>query len=217
MQLRLGALFISLFGLLLAGVLGTPTSDSKQAADADQIAGIGIGDIINLLGIGLVKSINATITLDSLVTNLISYHRLHWRVSLSTFFFSRLRLTSVSLLPQQLESVSNPLPIELTLTSVKSSAGINNTEYASFDHTFSPPLVVPILGQASSGKIDNVLLTQGAVASLDIIPLGVLDLLDTDVNVRAGSIFGIGGIPLPIDDLKQSNVPVTYTLDLGTE
>ncbi|KAF5340181.1 hypothetical protein D9758_014982 [Tetrapyrgos nigripes] len=183
MQLRLGALFISLFGLLLAGVLGAST----PVADVDQIAGIGIGDIINLLGIGLVKSINATITLESLTNNLISIDFI----------------------------VANPLPIELTLISVKSSAGINNTEFARFDHTFSPPLVVPILGQASSGKIDNVLLTQGATASLDIIPLGVLDLLDTDVNVRAGSIFGIGGIPLPIDDLKQNNVPVTYNLDIS--
>ncbi|THU97398.1 hypothetical protein K435DRAFT_796525 [Dendrothele bispora CBS 962.96] len=186
MLVRLSTLFFSLFGLLLAGVLGTPTPEPKPEAQSADLAGLSIGDIINALGIGLVKNITATITLDSLTTNLISINF----------------------------DVSNPLPIELTLDRVSSSAGINGTEFARFNHTFNPPVVVPILGQANSGQIDNVLLTQGALASLDIIPLGVLDLLNTDVDVRAGTIFGFGGIPIPIDGLKQSNVPVTYNLDI---
>ncbi|KAE9408015.1 hypothetical protein BT96DRAFT_914348 [Gymnopus androsaceus JB14] len=110
--------------------------------------------------------------------------------------------------------VENPLIIELTLDSVSSTAGLNGTVYATFNHTFSPPVVVPILGSANSGVIDNVFLPQGATETLNIIPFGVLDLLDTNVNVRAGSIFGIGGIPIAIDGLVQDNVPTTYTLDL---
>ena len=103
--------------------------------------------------------------------------------------------------------VKNPLPIELTIDSVTAKAGLNGTTYAEFTHTFKPALVVPILGKKDSPRIENVKLVQGALASLDIIPYGVLDLQDTDVKVRAGTIFGLGGIPIPIDDLKQTNVP----------
>lgn len=65
-----------------------------------------------------------------------------------------------------------------------SSAGINDTVFATFDHTFAKPVVVPILGTANSGTIPNVNLTQGVTSSLSIIPLGFLDLLSTDVFVR---------------------------------
>ncbi|KAK0473109.1 hypothetical protein IW261DRAFT_1570247 [Armillaria novae-zelandiae] len=146
-----------------------------------------------VLGIGLVSNISVTITLDTLITNLVD-----------------IAFTG-AISPQP----KNPLPIELTLERVTSSAGINSTEYASFDHTFSDPLVVPIFGTADSGTIKNVLLTQGATASLDIIPLGFLDLLDTDVNLRAATIFGKLGIPLDVTGLKQKNVTTTYELSLG--
>ncbi|KAF5389639.1 hypothetical protein D9757_004153 [Collybiopsis confluens] len=178
------ALAFSVLSYLLLNVAGLPSSRSSDAS-AD-LGGLSIGDIINALGVGLVKSINATITLDSLTTNLISIN-----------FIAK-----------------NPLPIELTIDSVSSSAGLNGTEYATFSHTFNPPVVVPILGTANSGTIPNVLLVQGATASLAIIPFGELDLLNVNVNVRAGTIFGFGGIPIPIDGLKQSDVPVTYNLDL---
>ncbi|KAK0234074.1 hypothetical protein IW262DRAFT_1334218 [Armillaria fumosa] len=168
-----GLLFVSLAAL----VRSAPTSTD-----------LSIGDIINGLGIGLVSNISVTITLDTLVNNLVDI----------AF------------------TVKNPLPIELTLERVTSSAGINSTEYASFDHTFSDPLVVPIFGTADSGTIKNVLLTQGATASLAIIPLGFLDLLDTDVNLRAATIFGQLGIPLDVTGLKQKNVTTTYELSLGT-
>ncbi|KAF8830481.1 hypothetical protein HHX47_DHR2001038 [Lentinula edodes] len=56
--------------------------------------------------------------------------------------------------------------ITLTLDRVSSLAGINNTVYASFDHTFDPPVVVRPLGTADSGTIDNVLLVQGAINSI---------------------------------------------------
>ncbi|KAK0466061.1 uncharacterized protein EV420DRAFT_1636666 [Desarmillaria tabescens] len=168
---------LQVFFLLAALVSGAPASTD-----------LSIGDIINGLGIGLVSNITVTITLESLVTNLVDV----------AF------------------TVKNPLPIELTLERVSSSAGINSTEYASFDHTFLEPLVVPILGTADSGVIENVLLTQGALASLDIIPLGFLDLLNTDVNLRAATIFGKLGIPLNITGLKQEKVPTAYELSLGS-
>lgn len=80
--------------------------------------------------------------------------------------------------------MKNPLPFELTLDSVSSQAGLNGTVFATFTHTFAKPgLVVPPLATRNSGTIDNVLLTQGATASLAIIPFGVLDL-DNNAQVR---------------------------------
>ncbi|PPR05339.1 hypothetical protein CVT26_011602 [Gymnopilus dilepis] len=166
----------------LVGVSATPTP--APAADA---ANLGVADIINALGVGLVKDINAFITLESLVTNTISVNF----------------------------DVKNPLPIELTLDSVSAVAGLNGTIFASFSHTFAKPgLVVPPLGTKNSGTIDNVLLPLGAVNSLDIIPFGVLDLPDTNASVRALTIDGILGIPIPLVGLKQTSVPTNYTLEL---
>ncbi|SJL13518.1 uncharacterized protein ARMOST_16962 [Armillaria ostoyae] len=184
-----GLLFVSLAALVRCA----PTSTD-----------LSIGDIINGLGIGLVSNISVTITLDTLVNNLVNI-AFTGAISSHPYRFS--------LTPTR--TVKNPLPIELTLERVTSSAGINSTEYASFDHTFSDPLVVPIFGTADSGTIKNVLLTQGVTASLDIIPLGFLDLLDTDVKLRAATIFGKLGIPLDVTGLKQENVTTTYELSLG--
>ncbi|KAJ6468536.1 hypothetical protein C8R47DRAFT_1223335 [Mycena vitilis] len=140
-----------------------------------------IGGIIDALGIGLVKQINVTITLATLTNN----------------------LTTIDFKAQ------NPLPFELTIDHVSATAGLNGTVYAKFNHQFSHPVVLLPLGKANSGNITNVLLTQGATASLGIIPAGFLDLLNVDVNLRAVSILGIGGVPLVISGLHQTGVPTT--------
>ncbi|KAJ3822533.1 hypothetical protein F5880DRAFT_1613723 [Lentinula raphanica] len=185
-------LFLALLGVQLVGnVAGAPSSATEIVPDLE---GLSIGDIINALGIGLVQNITAIITLDSLTTNLIEQ-------------VSRLR-NSVDF------TAKNPLIIELTLDKVSTIAGVNNTVYASFNHTFDPPVVVRPLETADSGTIDNVLLVQGAINSLNIIPLGELDLMDVNISVRAATIDGFGGIPIPINGLKQSDVPTTYTLDI---
>ncbi|KAF7337357.1 hypothetical protein MSAN_02261600 [Mycena sanguinolenta] len=145
-----------------------------------------LGEVIDALGIGLVTHIDVFITLDTLTDNLVSINF----------------------------EAQNPLLFELTIDSVSTTAGLNGTVYTSFEHVFSKPVVVPPLGQANSGNITNVLLTQGVTASLAIIPFGVLDLQNVNVNVRAGSIFGIGGVPLIITGLHQTSVPTAYALDL---
>ncbi|KAF8079241.1 hypothetical protein FPV67DRAFT_106037 [Lyophyllum atratum] len=160
---------------------------APQDVGTESLGGLTIGAIINALSIGLVADINAIITLDSLTTNLISVNF----------------------------DAKNPLLIELTLDRVVSSAGVNGTVYATFDQKFSNGVVVPPFGTKNSGTFGNVLLTQGIDASLGIIPLGVLDLIRTDIYVRAGTIFGKLGVPITIEGLKQSNVPTTYTLDLS--
>ena len=81
--------------------------------------------------------------------------------------------------------MKNPFPIEITVEKLTSSAGVNGTEYARFNHTFpAPGLVVPAFQTVNSGEIDNVLLTQGALAALNIIPLRELDLLNTDADIK---------------------------------
>ncbi|KXN85775.1 hypothetical protein AN958_10958 [Leucoagaricus sp. SymC.cos] len=143
------------------------------------------GDIINALGIGLVTDIHAFITLESLTNNLISINF----------------------------DVKNPLPIELTIKKISSSAGLNKTEFARFEHTFpSPGLIVGPLATKNSGNIDNVLVTQGVANSLDIIPFGVLDLLSTDADVQAATIAGHLGFPVALDGLMQDGVPTTFVL-----
>ncbi|KAK7051560.1 hypothetical protein VNI00_004539 [Paramarasmius palmivorus] len=154
---RLSTLFVAFFGLLFLNALGSELSAAELSAPSADLAGLSIGDIINALGVGLVENINVTITLESLITNLVSIEF----------------------------TAKNPLILELTLDKVSSKAGLNGTTYSEFTHTFDPPVVVPILGEKGSGKIDNVLLTQGALASLDIIPFGVLDLQETNISVRS--------------------------------
>ncbi|KAJ3920315.1 hypothetical protein F5877DRAFT_77217 [Lentinula edodes] len=100
----------------------------------------------------------------------------------------------------------------MTLETVSALTGVNGTAFMSFNHTFDPPVVVPILGTADSGTIDNVLMVQGTINSLNIIPLGELDILDMNITARIGSLGGVGGIPLPFNGLTQSDVPTTYSL-----
>jgi len=178
-----GSLLAVLSGLMAISA-GSPVVDSRAT---DAAAPFSPAAIINALGVGLVKDINAFITLESLETNEISINF----------------------------DVKNPLPIELTLDSVSAEAGLNGTIFATFSHTFPPPgLVVGPLATKNSGTIDNVSLPQGAEASLVIVPFGVLNLPNTNANIRAFSIAGIGGVPIPLNGLAQINVPTNYTLDL---
>ncbi|KAF7347185.1 hypothetical protein MVEN_01473200 [Mycena venus] len=146
---RLTSLF---FGLMAAVFVSA--SPTKRSLQPDNL----LGEIIDALGIGLVTQINATITLDTLVTNLLSINF----------------------------EAQNPLFFELTLDSVSSTAGINDTVYATFNHTFATPVVLLHLWISS--------------------PLGFLDLINVDVNLRALTIDGKLGIPLVISGLHQKNV-----------
>ncbi|KAK0224636.1 hypothetical protein EDD85DRAFT_959335 [Armillaria nabsnona] len=143
------------------------------------------GDLIDALG-GLVSNISVTISacpfLESLVTN----------------------LADLSF------NVTNPLLVELTLERVALSAGINTTEYISFDHTFKDPIVVPILGTADSGVIEDVALTQGGLNALNIVSRGLLDLINLDVYLREATINGKLGIPVNATGLTQKKVPTMW-------
>ncbi|KAK0465991.1 uncharacterized protein EV420DRAFT_805319 [Desarmillaria tabescens] len=131
---------------------------------------------------GLIASISVTMTLDSLVTNL------------ANLWFT----------------AANPLIVEITLDRVVVSAGINSVEYISFDHTFEDPIVVPILGTASSGVIENVSLTQDGLATLNIVELGYLDLINLDLYLREATIGGGLGFPVNDTGLTEDDVPTTW-------
>ncbi|KAG5729197.1 hypothetical protein E4T56_gene14520 [Termitomyces sp. T112] len=176
------------FGTLFASVVSIPFLFAAAApAGSETIGGLTIGSIINVLGIGIVQDVNVITTLETFTTNQVEVNF----------------------------DAKNPLPFELTIDRVVSSAGLNDTVYATFDHTFSTPFIVKPSGTANSGTFGNVSLPQGVEGSLSIIPVGVLDLSKTDVFVRAATINGKLGLPLQIDGLKQSSVPTTYTLDLS--
>jgi len=197
------ALFFGLFVLLSATVFAVPTAEQEQ---------ISIGSIISALGIDFVCMININITvsmihpknhidcclttdlrqLDSLNTNLVTCVCLFAvdLVAHSCEFSAGVTCKScladaIYLLKEREIPVSNPLPLELTIKSISSSAGLNGTEVATFDHTFSSPgLVIGPLASRNSGPIPNVLVTQGVENSLGIVPFGVLDLSNTNARVQ---------------------------------
>ncbi|KAJ7164328.1 hypothetical protein C8R46DRAFT_901525 [Mycena filopes] len=174
-----------LFGVLAAFLVGAaPTPDNL------------LGEVIDALGIGLVTSIQVTLSLETLINNLVS-------VSFDGDFL----YPSRRIVRSRLRSVlaQNPLPFDLTLDRVRLSAGLNGTTYISFDQAVSN-FVVPSRGTANSGTIPNVPLTQGIQASLAIIAFEELDLQELDIDVQCVVL----GVPLVISGLHQNDVPTTY-------
>lgn len=86
--------------------------------------------------------------------------------------------------------------------------GVNGEIYAHFDQPFSS-FTIPSGQTVNSGTFGNVLLTQGALASLGIIPLGYLDTF-TAVTTTVGD----NGYQVPWLQLQQTHVPTTYELAL---
>ncbi|KAF5386260.1 hypothetical protein D9615_002421 [Tricholomella constricta] len=105
--------------------------------------------------------------------------------------------------------VHNPLDADLIIEFVQSDAGVDGITYAHFGQSFSS-FVVPPGQTVNSGDFPNVLLTQGAIPSLEIIPLGILDV-SAATTVRVGQ----GGYQVPWLKLSQKAVPTEYNLVLG--
>ncbi|KAJ7231755.1 hypothetical protein C8J57DRAFT_1580457 [Mycena rebaudengoi] len=190
---RLAALFFGFAAALL--VVSVPAPAILEDRDLT-------GDITRALKSGCVTHISIAITTQpppqphSLTTNLVSlefdgkYNKLS-ELSTGTPIFIPAR---------------NPLSYGITLDRVSVSAGVNDTVYATLDHTFTTPVVVPSEGKANSGMIPNVRLTHGAALSLRIVSLGILDLLDFNIYLRAL------GTPVVVAHLKQRNVPTRQFL-----
>ncbi|KAF7298203.1 hypothetical protein HMN09_01042200 [Mycena chlorophos] len=130
----------------------------------------------------LITHINVYITLESLVTNLVSID----------FDFQ------------------NPLDTEITILYIQSDSGVNNETYAYFQTPLD--FVIPAHGTANSGTINNVLLTQGAVASLGLVAIGYLDVFAAS-TVQIGS----GGYTVPWLQIAEYHVPTSYSISLTDE
>lgn len=95
----------------------------------------------------IITAIHVVLTLDTLLTNLVS-------ITVTLY---------------------NPLPTPLVITYIQSDASVQGVVYAQFSQSVEKFVIGP--GETVvSPQIDNVLLTQGAIASLDIVPLGYLDV-----------------------------------------
>ncbi|KAG5351283.1 hypothetical protein C0989_007106, partial [Termitomyces sp. Mn162] len=168
------------FGTLFASVVSIPFLFAAAApAGSETIGGLTIGSIINVLGIGIVQDVNVITTVRLFYTKPV-YIRTGNQPDES---FAQLETFTTNQVEVNFDA-KNPLPFELTIDRVVSSAGLNDTVYATFDHTFSTPFIVKPSGTANSGTFGNVSLPQGVEGSLSIIPVGVLDLSKTDVFVR---------------------------------
>lgn len=84
-------------------------------------------------------------------------------------------MLEVSKLTVFLIQVQNPLDADLNIRFVQNDAGINGEVFAHFDQGFDT-FLVPSHGTANSGTFGNVLLTKGAIASLQLLFSGTLDI-----------------------------------------
>ncbi|KAH9934026.1 uncharacterized protein BXZ73DRAFT_100865 [Epithele typhae] len=124
------------------------SESSPFASLASALEGVEIDtSITGLSAPPIVTHINAFITLDTLVTNLI------------TIDFD----------------IANPLDTDMEITALQVDSGLDGVTYAQFSASFDS-FVIPAHSTANSGTVQNVLLTKGAIASLGIIPVGKLDV-----------------------------------------
>ncbi|KAF9529294.1 hypothetical protein CPB83DRAFT_790385 [Crepidotus variabilis] len=156
-------------------------SATPFASLAPALSGIELtSHLIGLNQPNLITHVNVYISLESLETNLVS-----------TEF-----------------TLFNPLPTTLVVEFVQADAGVEGEIYAQFSQGFTSFVISPG-ATVSSGKFANVLLPKGALASLDIVPLGYLD-----IKAAATARVGEGGYKVPYLQLSQDHVPTDYTLDL---
>ncbi|KAI6121372.1 hypothetical protein F5141DRAFT_1186618 [Pisolithus sp. B1] len=94
--------------------------------------------------------------------------------------------------------IYNPLDADLVIEFI----------YAHFDQAFSN-YVIPLGQTVNSGTFGNVKLVKGALESLQIIPLGYLDIQTAD-TVRVG----VNGYQIPWLHVNQNDVAITYSYDL---
>ncbi|TBU46075.1 hypothetical protein BD309DRAFT_663805 [Dichomitus squalens] len=157
--------------------------DGDSSPFASLVPGLeGAGITTNLKGLNvppIVAHINAYITLDTLFDNFI------------TIDFD----------------IANPLDTDMEISFTQVDSGVNNETYAHFDQPFDS-FVIPAHSTANSGSVPNVLLTQGAIASLGIIPLGELDVFSV-------ATVKIGPYTIPWLHLTTLNVKTDYHLSLS--
>lgn len=104
--------------------------------------------------------------------------------------------------------VENPFDAELRIKFLQVDSGVDGTTYAQFSQAFDS-FVIPPHGTENSGNVPHVLLPLGAIATLGIIPLGILD-----VSLASTSVIGPDGYTIPWLQYHQDAVPTTYNIAL---
>ncbi|KAH7108191.1 hypothetical protein BKA62DRAFT_764259 [Auriculariales sp. MPI-PUGE-AT-0066] len=104
--------------------------------------------------------------------------------------------------------VENPLDTDMRVTNLQSDSGLHGITYAQFSTVFDNYLI-PSHQTVNSGPVEHVILPQGAIPTLDIIPEERLD-----VAFASTAIVGEGGngYTLPWLQYQQDNIPTTYDL-----
>ncbi|KAI0066578.1 hypothetical protein BV25DRAFT_1820588 [Artomyces pyxidatus] len=173
-------LFLAKFLAAVVALLWDSVSYMIGLRVTHRIFGMQGGDVLNLLGISLVTHIHVFISASTLFTSLVE----------SSF------------------EVHNPFLVPVTIDFAITDAGVDEKVYAHFEQPFAR-FTVPAFGTANSGNFPNVRLTQGALNSLLIVPRKELDLLNTDLQLRLGTLDSKFGIPVTLNGLKQRAVRTT--------
>ncbi|KZV76329.1 hypothetical protein PENSPDRAFT_747787 [Peniophora sp. CONT] len=162
----------------------TIKGDSDSSSFASLVPGLeGISLDANLPAMNsppILTHVNVFITLDTLVDNLVE-------VNFDVF---------------------NPLDAPLHISLSQADSGVNGKTYAIFTQPFSG-FTVPPHETANSGTFKNVLLVNGAIPSLAIIPLGYLDIQSASTVT-----VGDGGYTIPWFHINQDHVTTVYSIDI---
>jgi hypothetical protein len=100
--------------------------------------------------------------------------------------------------------VFNPLDTTMILEYAQSDAGVDGEVYAHFSQPVT--IVVPPGQTVNSGNIDNVFLTQGAVAALGIVGRNL------DISTGSTVRLGEGGYVAPWLQINEKDVETTYSI-----
>lgn len=100
--------------------------------------------------------------------------------------------------------ITNPMDAPMTLEYIQSDSGVDGEVYAQFSQAVN--IVVPPGETVNSGNIDNVFLTKGAIAALDIV--------GRNLFIRSASSVRIGedGYLVPWLKLDEDDVETTYEI-----
>jgi len=160
--------------LTIKGDSGSSPFGSLQPA----LEGVSLSSSLTGNGVTLITQVNVFITLESLITNLVTINF----------------------------DVVNPTAAPLVIKFVQSDGKLDGETFAHFDFAFDS-FVIPPFSKVNSGPVPNVLLTQGATASLGIIPRGVLDIFAAQTVT-----IGEDGYEIPWLQVVQPQVPTSYTI-----
>lgn len=130
----------------------------------------------------------------------------HFDISLSTL---SLLLNTATL---NFDALS-PLPlVELTIDQISAELGTNGTPFFSFNQTFTN-FVLPGLSSANSGTVQNVVLNQGGLGTLNVLSDTEFDMMQASYSLRVLTVNGTGGIPITLP-ATELDVPTNVSFNV---